>query len=334
MEKQEEARIQRFEISDFAFLDGTTLPLVQLAYLDIRPHASKVAVVHTHFRGRLSTTPSYSGGALGKHRIIAIALFGNGESSSPSNTPDFPHSVDYIDCVNAQHRLLAHLGIHSVDVMLGFSMGGQATYHWLARHNDFVQKAVIICSSARTSRHNYQFLEGPKAGLENAVDFADGRSRSGEHIPRRGLRAFGKAYSAWLTSAEWFEQALYKQLGYETLADWDKEVAGTNYDNWHPEDLLSMLRTWQRGDISTCISSHNGSLSDSLSQIRARVLLMPCQTDQYFRWEASEQEAARLQRAELKVIPSVWGHLAGLGINKADVEWINGRIAKFLDCQD
>lgn len=324
---------QLYQIDNFGFQDGSTLPSVSVAYLDINPEAKKTALIVTCFRGRLKTTLNFSQGALRDHRIIVAALLGNGESASPSNTANFPKSIDYRDCVRAQHKLLtSHLGIHELDVVVGFSMGGQCTYHWTLMHPEMVPRAVIICSSARTSRHNYQFLEGPKAALENSIDYGDRDSYNSQSKPQRGLRAFGKAYSAWLTSAEWFDQKLYKTQGYESLDAWDREVAGTNYYDWNPDDLLAKLNMWQKGNITVLQQKSNKdtTLEEALIQIKARILLMPCRTDQYFRWEASEREAEHIPDATLKVIPSAWGHLAGLGITTEDRAFMDDAITELL----
>lgn len=132
--------LQTYDISDFKFHNGSSLPKLKLAYKILNPHNSKIAVVHTCFKGRLNTTLTHANAALKNHKIILIALLGNGESSSPSNTPNFPSQIEYMDCINAQYSLLAQeLGIKEVDVMLGFSMGGQITYHWLASHPGFIK---------------------------------------------------------------------------------------------------------------------------------------------------------------------------------------------------
>jgi len=149
--------------------------------------------------------------------------------------------------------------------MVGFSMGGQCTYHWIAMYPEFMASAVVVCSSAQTSRHNYQFLEGPRAALENSIDYADESRRVASGDSPQGLKAFGKAYSAWLTSAEWFDRELYKDLGYETLHDWDQDATGKNYNGWAPDDLLIKLRMWQKGDVTLCRPSGAGSLEESLS---------------------------------------------------------------------
>lgn len=311
--------IQHFGLSDFTFKNGTTLPKVRVAYKILNPQSTKTAVVHTCFRGRIDSTVTHAEGALKNHKIIIIALFGNGESSSPSNTPDFPSTIEYTDCVEAQHRLLTEeLNITEIDVMLGFSMGGQITYHWLASHPSFVKNAVIVCSSAKTSLHNIQFLEGPKAALQNARDEAS------------GIRAFGKAYSAWLTSAEWFDRELYRDIGFDSLAAWDATAAGTNYRGWAGEDLLVMLGMWQRGDIARCVPDAKGDLEVALRTIEARVLLMPCETDQYFRPYVNEREVKSLRHGKVAVVRSVWGHIIGGGASREDTQWMDESIKTFL----
>ncbi|KAF1831280.1 homoserine acetyltransferase family protein [Decorospora gaudefroyi] len=311
--------LQTYDISNFTFHNGLTLPTVKVAYKILNPHNSKIAVVHTCFKGRLDTTLTHANGALKNHKIILIALLGNGESSSPSNTENFPKTIEYMDCIKAQHQLLTQeLGITEVDAMLGFSMGGQITYHWIASYPDFVKHAIIVCSSAQTSRHNYQFLEGPRAALESAGH------------PARGIRAFGKAYSAWLTSAEWFDQECYKEMGFQQLRDWDDVVTTQGYEGWTGDDLLVLLGMWQRGDITRCMSASNATIEDALRFINAKVLLMPCETDQYFRPYVNGREAASLKDARLEVVPSIWGHIVGGGANQKDVEWMDNQIKLFL----
>jgi pimeloyl-ACP methyl ester carboxylesterase len=65
-----------------------------------------------------------------KFYIIIPALFGNGQSSSPSNMPDlrpFPDVLFY-DNVRAQHELVTkHLGIKHARAVLGWSMGAGQT---------------------------------------------------------------------------------------------------------------------------------------------------------------------------------------------------------------
>src|SRR5471032_477757 len=91
--------------------------------------------------------------------IVVPNILGNGFSSSPSNMsppndgPQFP-LVTLYDNINLQHRLLTEqLVIEQLDVVLGWSMGGQQVYRWGALHPSMVKRIVCICGSAHTSRH-------------------------------------------------------------------------------------------------------------------------------------------------------------------------------------
>jgi homoserine O-acetyltransferase/O-succinyltransferase len=75
-----------------------------------------------------------------RYFIILPGQFGNGFSSSPSNTPlpddrgAFPH-VTIGDDVRAQHRLVTEqFGINELQLVLGWSMGAEQTYEWAVRY--------------------------------------------------------------------------------------------------------------------------------------------------------------------------------------------------------
>ena len=89
--------------------------------------------------------------------IIVPNMFGNGLSSSPSNTPlpfdraGFPNVTLY-DNVVCQHRLVTQkLEIDRLRLVVGFSMGAQQALHWGALYPEMVQAIAPFCGSARTS---------------------------------------------------------------------------------------------------------------------------------------------------------------------------------------
>ena len=150
----------------------------------------------------------------------------------------------------------------------------------------FVSNAVVICGSARTSGHNYAFLEGPIAALTNSVDYDDGRYKERGIKPVRGLRAFTRAYRAWLHSPEWYREEQWRAAegsGSGSVGEsMDKTQDGMG--EWDPEDLLILAKMWQKGDIGVFAEQGGRGFKDTLAHvIKARVLVMPSRTDQYFR---------------------------------------------------
>ena len=66
--------------------------------------------------------------------------------------------------------------------------------------------------------------------------------------------------------------------------------------------------------------------------IRARVLLMPGETDLYFRVADNAAELPHLAHAELRPIPSIWGHRAGNPVtDTVDTGFIRDAVRAWLD---
>ncbi|KAH8119534.1 Alpha/Beta hydrolase protein [Phellopilus nigrolimitatus] len=269
-----------------------------------------------------------------KYFVVGFALFSNGESSSPSNTPK-PHNGPYFptvsckDNIQAQHAVLTkRLDVKKLHCVIGFSMGGQQAYHWASMYPDFVERFIVICSSARTSPHNKCFLEGPKAALVASKDFDNGHYNSS---PQHGIRAFARVYSAWAYGQAWFREHNYLYNGlFPDMNSWLSENwEGKYLAHWDANDMLVLLNTWQNGDISQV--KNDGDLEAALKSITAKALIMPCKTDLYFPPEDSKFEVSYLRNAQLAVIPSVWGHVAGGGGNPTDVAFISEKIREFLN---
>src|SRR5580700_8439743 len=110
-----------------------------------------------------------------------------------------------------QHRLLTErLDIKRIKLVVGFSMGAQQAYQWAALYPDTVEAIAPICGSARTSPHNYLFLEGVKAALTADATFAEGWYQT---PPIKGLRALARVYMGWAFSQDFFREREYRKMG-------------------------------------------------------------------------------------------------------------------------
>ena len=267
----------------------------------------------------------------GRWFIVVPDMFSNGLSSSAADDPDFPAVVTMADNVHAQHRLLTgHLGVRRIAAAYGFSMGAGQAYHWAALYPDLVERAIVVCGSARTAVHNKVFLSGLLRTLEAAPEYLGAGQFSAE--PHAALRAFGHIYAGWGLSQDFYRARLFETaLGAPDLesflhTDWEESFAANRAAN-----LYAQAVTWQEADISAN-DLYGGDLSRALSAIRARVLLMPSSTDLYFRVADNEAELRHLRHGELAVIPSIWGHRAGSpqGI-PADLEFLTGHVRAWLE---
>ena len=186
-------------------------------------------------------------------------------------------------------------------------MGAMQAYHWAVAFPDLVERIAVVCGSARCAPHNAVFLEGVRAALTADPAYSDGVFTA---KPVRGFRAMGRVYAGWALSQEFYREEVWRGIGFSSLEDFLVRSWEANYARRAPEDLLAQLWTWQNGDISAH-ADFGGDLPKALKSIRAKVLLMPGDHDLYFRVEDNRRELPHLARAELKPIPSIWGHRAG-----------------------
>ena len=258
-------------------------------------------------------------------------MFGNGLSSSPSNTsPPFDRAafpgITLYDNVVCQHRLVTeHLGIERIRLVVGYSMGAQQAFQWGALYSDMVQAIAPLCGSARTSAHNHLFLEGVKAALLADAAFAEGWYQA---PPVKGLRAFSRVYAGWVFSQDFFREQEYRKMGFASVEDTVRFVEGY-FRRRDANDLLAMLWTWQHADISAN-TRYKGDFAAALGAIRARAIVMPSATDLYFRMRDNEIEVEQMPNAELRPIPSIWGHRAASGVNPPDDQFIDSALGELL----
>ena len=330
-----------FELGDLALQRGATLRNARLAYKTfgtLNAAKDNAIVYPTWYSGQHYDNEWLVGRGMAldpdKYFIVIPNMFGNGLSSSPSNTPEpynaarFP-KVTACDNVRAQHRLVTeHFGIEHLRLVTGWSMGGLQTFHWGALYPDMMDLLAPFCGSAKCSRHNFVFLEGVKAALT-----ADDAFRDGWYVdkPQKGLRAAARVYAGWGFSQAFYREELdIKALGYSSLEDFLVAFWEGFFLDRDPNNLLAMLWTWQNGDISAN-ELYNGDYKAALGAIKAKTYVMPGQTDLYFPPEDSRNEVASMPNASFVQSPSIWGHFAGgPGTNPVDIKFLDDRLKELL----
>jgi homoserine O-acetyltransferase len=268
-----------------------------------------------------------------KYFIVIPNMFGNGLSSSPSDHADaegrrrFPRMTMY-DNVTLQQRLLRErFDVQKVALVVGFSMGGQQTFHWGALFPDMVERIAPVTSSAKTAQHNLVFLEGVKAALTLDPAWQDGAF---VEAPVRGVRAMARVYAGWGLSQAFYREGLHLELGYSSIEDFIVRDWEAGFLRRDADNLLAMLWTWQNADISDN-PMYRGDLKAALGAIKARALVMPSATDLYFPVEDSRREVALMPNAELLPVPTIWGHRVKNPVqNPVDAQFVDVALKRLL----
>ncbi|MEL6470990.1 MAG: alpha/beta fold hydrolase [Cyanobacteria bacterium J06623_4] len=317
---------KRFVIQDFELQCGAVLPEAELVYQtygELDAERSNVVLYPTSY-GAQHTDVDWlikPGGILDPTDwfVIMPNMFGNGLSTSPSNCEAAKEKGCYFthyDNVRSQLALLQSLGIETIALAYGWSMGAQQAYHWGALYPDRVKRIAAICGTARTTAHNRVFLYSLRAALQGDPAWNGERF---EAVPERGFHTFTQIYASWAASQAYYREQPYLEWGYDSLEDYLLRSWEAGYRRRDPHDLLAMIETWLHCDVGDN-PMYGGDYEKALKSITANVLVMPASTDLYFTPEDCEAEAKLIPNSEYVVISSIWGHRAGNPYQNAEDE--------------
>ena len=151
------------------------------------------------------------------------------------------------------------------------------------------------------------FLEGAKAALR-----ADQKFEGGDYIenPEIGMDAC-ESLCGWVFSQDFSEKNFMKYWN-ESVEDVVSFMKGY-FGRREPNDLIAMIETWQSATL--LITIYKADFEGALRSISCKAIVMPSRTDLYFRVEDSENEVKHMPSAELRVIDSKFGHVAGSGMD-------------------
>src|SRR3984893_10787371 len=139
-----------FTIANFRTESGVTLPVARVVYGTyghLNAARDNVVLLPSHYMANFQGYQWLIGTerALDPSQLFLVAteLFGNGRSSSPSNTPEPFHGPRFPvmtlrDNVEAVHWLLTEeLHVSHLRAVIGFSMGAQQAFQWATSYPDF-----------------------------------------------------------------------------------------------------------------------------------------------------------------------------------------------------
>lgn len=333
--------VHEFVIANFKTESGVTLPQAKVVYGTyghLNAAHDNVVLVPSHYmadhRGYEWLIGADRALDPAKLFVVATELFGNGHSSSPSNTPEPFHGPRFPvmtirDNVEAVHRLLTEeLKVTHLRAVVGFSMGAQQAFQWAVSYPTFADKIVATCGTAKTYGHGIVRLEGQIAALTADAAFENGDYKT---PPTKGMEAFATVWTAWLFSQEWWRKELWREGAAPGITF--EQVLHEYRTNFIPgadaNNLILQMRTWEKQDVGAT-PGFNGDEEKALRSIKVPFLYMPSETDLYFPVTDARYEASFMSTVTLMPIPSLWGYTAGAGPNPVDLKFLNEKIGAFL----
>jgi homoserine O-acetyltransferase len=237
-----------------------------------------------------------------RYFVILVGAFGNGISSSPSNSAKQPEAAfpqfTIRDMLRAQHRLLTEkLGVDHLHAVMGISMGGMQTFQWMVLYPDFMARAIPIVGSPQLGSYDLLLWRTQLHAIEEALKAYDNPAEQ----RRAAMRVVSDVHQLALTSPTYVDRETSR-------ADLETMMAGHEKDliQRDPYDWASQLRAMITHDVS---APFDGSLEKAAAAVRARVMIISSAHDHMVTPAPSFDFAKRIG-AEVVLLDSPCGHLA------------------------
>jgi homoserine O-acetyltransferase len=238
--------------------------------------------------------------------------------------PDFP-VITIGDMVNAQARLLDHLGIERLLAVAGGSMGGMQALEWLVSRPGRVRSAIALATAARHSPQQIAFHEVGRQAIMADPNWKEGNYYGGS-LPARGLavaRMLGHiTYMSDLSMEEKFGRRFREdRRPFKFAADFEVESYLHHRSSSFVErfDANSYLTITKAMDLYD--AGRGMPLADALSQVDARALVVAFKSD----WLYPTYQSQEIVRA---------CKLAGLDATYCEVDSTYGHDAFLLEAEE
>ena len=322
---------ESYDLGDFVLENGAVLPHCQQAYVTFgKMNANKdnVIVFTIMYSGTHKNMAPLVGPGKAidtdKYFVIMPDLLCNGISTSPSNTVGgyamgaFP-KVTVGDMVRAQHQLVAEkFGVKEVQMVTGWSMGGQQVFEWAVRYPNMVKRAVPIGASLKAGPWNKILTDLVMSSLQDDPFFNDGFYTS-PHACQAGLRNLGRLFALIGASKEMYQGDHWKRMGFASQEDFMVRIWENHFVQMDPNNLIAMAWAWQHADASL---NTGGDLVKAQKQIKAKIWPIVYTEDMMFSESDIVEQCEDIKDCKICLIPSHWGHFATFGFFPEDAEAI------------
>lgn len=247
-----------------------------------------------------------------KHFIVCANCLGSpyGSTSPLSMDPDsgkpYYHRFPLItvrDMAASYDLLRTHLGLSSVRLLTGASMGGQQAIEWSVMSPEVFDYQLLIATNARHSPWGIAFNESQRLAIE-----ADHTWRSDS--ADAGLAGMLAARAVALLSYR--SPAGYNKTQTDDTDRID-DFRVQSYQRYQGEKLVQRFNAFSYWTLSKAMDSHNvgrgrTGIEVALSRVRARTTVLSIETDILFPPEEQQLLHRFIPNSRLDVIHSDLGH--------------------------
>lgn len=207
------------------------------------------------------------------------------------------------DMVRAFIALRNHLGIETIDLLIGGSMGGYQCLEWAIMEPVVVKELVLVATGAKESAWGIAVHTAQRLAIEADSSFGTDYDLAGA----KGLKA---ARAIGMLTYRNYEAFVLTQSDTDDRID---NFKAASYIDYQGDKLVARFNAYTYWLLTKSMDAHNvardrGTLEEALQQVRTRTLVIGISTD--FLCPVAEQKlmAEKIPGAQYEEIQSPFGH--------------------------
>jgi len=239
--------------------------------------------------------------------------------------PTFP-AITVRDMVQVQARLLEALGVRSLRLVIGGSLGGMQVLEWGLLYPERVQTLAPIATSGRHSAWCIGISEAQRQAIYGDPNWQDGYYGS-DRPPAQGLAI--ARMMAMSTYRSWgsFEQRFGRESAHNKG---DEPFSVVRYLHYQGEKLVGRFDANTYIALTLAMDSHDlgrdrGDYLTALRSIHQRTMVVAIDSDVLYPPAEQEELARHMPHAELAWLKSLHGHDAFL----IELDALNEQVMQF-----
>ena len=225
-------------------------------------------------------------------------------STGPMSVNQFP-MITIRDMVRAHILLRQHLGIESIDLLLGGSMGGYQALEWSLMEPNVIQKMFLIATAAAESAWAIAIHTAQRLSIE-----ADNTWK--EDKPNAGAKGLKAARAIGMLTYRNYD--IFKEKQTEPDAEKVDDLKAASYINYQGDKLVNRFNAYSYWLLTKSMDSHQlargrgGDLMATLASIQTPTLIIGIKSDILCPLAEQKFMEAHMPNASLVAIDSMYGH--------------------------
>jgi len=216
----------------------------------------------------------------------------------------FPN-ITIRDMVSAHILLREHLGIETISLLMGGSMGGYQALEWVLMESAVIERLFLIATSPSESAWGVAVHTAQRLAIEADATWKDANEKAG---------------AAGLKAARAIGMLTYRNYGIfqEAQTDPDPEkiddFRASSYINYQGEKLVNRFNAYSYWLLTKSMDSHHlargrgGDLIKALNKVQQPVLIIGIDSDILCPLDEQRFMKEHLPHAKLVEIGSTYGH--------------------------